>query len=185
MNALVKSKKIKKIVKGIVVILCTVVIVLLVDFCVWEICYGPWPYCDKKVELTYLGTATGECPYFKDENGKMDPEQWKEKKHVYCGCQCYICIKEGMETFNEECNLSYNFDFTFREGHRYVCAYGYPLKILRYSENHITYNGEYYNRARLDKKNYHEGVWYIYEIDNINIGDMSEELDLIDVRNSY
>lgn len=185
MNALIRKIKIKKIIKGIIIISCTMVIALLVDMCVWEICYGPWPYCNKKAELTYLGTAAGECPYFKDENGKLDPEQWKEKKYVYCCCQSYICIGGGMETFSEECRINYNFDFTFREGHRYVCAYGYPLKILRYTEKYTTYNGKYYNRAKLDKKNYHEGIWYIYEIDDINIGDMSEEWDLKDIKNSY
>lgn len=58
------------------------IIALLVYICIWETCYGPYPYCKEKVELTYLGTATGECPYFKDENGNRDPEQWKENLYT-------------------------------------------------------------------------------------------------------
>lgn len=60
-----------------------------------------------------------------------------------------------------------------------------PLKTLGYSKNGFTYAGAFYNRARLDKKNYNKGVWYFYEIDDINIGDMSDELDLDGVRNVY
>lgn len=177
----------KKIIKRIIIFAIVLIIAPLVYFSAWELYYGPYPYCREKVELTYLGSATGECPYFKDENGLVDPEKWKEKKFVYCWCQSYVCFKQEdhIKAFSEECNLNYNFDFTFREGHRYVCAYGYPLKTLGYSKYGFTYAGAFYNRARLDKKNYNEGVWYFYEIEDINIGDMSFELDLDGVLNVY
>lgn len=183
MGVLIKRKKTKRA----IMILCIIIIALLVCFCAWEAYCEPYPYCRKKIELTYLGIATGECPYFKDENELVDPEKWKERKFVYCGCQSYVCIhSEGrLKAFSEECNLNYNFDFTFREGHRYVCAYGYPLKTLRYSEREITHDGRYYNRARLDKKNYRESIWYFYEIDDINLGDMYEERELVGLKDMY
>ena len=171
----------KRIIKRIIILVIVLIIAPLVYFCAWEAYYGPYPYCREKVELTYLGSATGECPYFKDENGLVDPEKWKERKFVYCCCQSYVCIhSEGrMKAFSEECNLNYNFDFTFREGHRYVCAYGYPLKTLGYSERSITHDGRYYNRAKLDKRKYKEGEWFFYEIEDINLGNMYEERELV------
>ncbi len=102
-----------------------------------------------------------------------------ERKFVYCCCQSYICIEGGMETFSEECSINFNFDFAFREGHRYTCAYGYPLKTLGYSETSITHDGRYYNRARLDKSKNKEGKWFIYEIEDINLGDLFEERELV------
>ena len=177
--------------KRTIILLGVIMVVLLVGYCVLlvysELCLEPYPYCMEKIELTYLGSADGECPYFKDENGQADPEQWKERKFVYNYCQSYICVRseERMKSFSEECNLIYNFDFTFKEGHNYICAYGYPLKSLRYDKRTITHDARYYNRAKLDKAQYKEGEWFIYEIDDIDIGNMFEERELVGWKYMY
>ncbi len=38
---------------------------------------------------------------------------------------------------------------------------------------------KFYNRAKIDKKNYKEGVWYSYEIENIDIANMRDEREFV------
>lgn len=168
--------------KIIVFGIMTIVLMIGTLFC--RICYVRY---QEKIKLTYIGSAVGECPYFEDENGLINPEKWKEKKYVYCGCQSYRIFKkeDHIKAFSEKCNLKYNFEFTFRDGHRYVCAYGYPLKALEYLDKEITHLGTFYNRAKIDKDSFNEGVWYFYEIEDINIGDMLDERELVGLEDMY
>lgn len=72
-----------------------------------------------------------------------------------------------------------DFDFIFNEEHYYICSYGYPLKELKYSVNYTNAADKFYNRAKIDKKNYKEGVWYFYEIENIDIANMRNEREFV------
>lgn len=163
-----------------------VLLILLLLFLAYiGLFYSPY----KNVELVYIGCASGSCPFFEDENGEVNPKEWEERKYVYNGCQSYISFmgKNGFKAIAEECNFnSFSFTNDLEEGHRYICAYEYPLARLEYTDMYVTLNGgKYYNRAKLDKKNYKKETWFIYEIEDIDIGSMKAERELMGLLDLY
>lgn len=171
-------RKVKFMKRKIIIITTGILLMLVVGFGVLCLRYSDY---NREIKLTYIGSAYGECPYFTEEDGNVYPERWADRKYVYNYCQSYISIKseKGIRAFSEECNLKLEFGFVFNEGHNYICAYGYPLKELKYSEIYTTDSGWFYNRAKIDKENYKEGVWYFYEIEDVNIASMLEEREFV------
>lgn len=145
------------------------------------------PY--KKIDLNYIGSISGNCSFFMNENDETVSKEWEKRAYVYNGCQSYISFRgtEGFEAIAEACSFDSNdFTYDFKEECQYICAYEYPLASLEYSEKYITLNGrQYYNRARLDKKNYEKRMWFFYEIEDVNIGSMEAERELMGLRDLY
>lgn len=138
------------------------------------VCYMYRPY-NKEIELTYLGTAIGECSsYIHGDIGETNPKAWEEKEYVYHSCQSYTSFTaEKFKEIYEKEKGRFDFEPNITSKHRYICAYGYPLIKLEYDERYVVYREAFANRAKIDSRNYKENVWFIYEIEDINIGSMA------------
>ena len=112
------------------------------------------------------------------------PEDWTEKDIEGYMYNFYTGYRTCSGEFIIERYGIYEFDFApdIEAQKKYVMSYGYPIKSLQYTRKYTTKRDKgYYNRAKMDTENYQEGVWFIYKMEDIHLGNMIyEEVDYID-----
>lgn len=119
----------------------------------------------EPIELVYLGSGEGVL----DKNFMCGPENYTKQQYLFCDYGYGILDKETIS----RCNLhNLDFDLIIKKNKKYIYSYCVPLEKLEYCKNLLTVNQEYYNRATCVTDEYQDGIYYFYEIDDINIGTM-------------
>ena len=136
------------------------------------------PY--KEIKIEYLGIMKGEDRQI----FWIKPEDWTDEDiegYMYNFYTGYVTFY-GQDIIDRYDNGNYEFRLDIEDEQRYVMSYGYPIKSLQYTRKHTAKRDKgYYNRAKMDTENYREGVWFIYKMEDIHLGNMIyEEVDYID-----
>lgn len=156
-------------------IIISVLVAMLVVYVV-DAFYVPY----KEIEIDYLGTMRGGRTQMFFKN----PEEWTERDIEGYMYNYYTGYRTCSGEFIIERYGIYEFDFEpdIDREKQYVLSYGYPIKSLQYTKEYKTKRDKgYYSRAKMDVENYQEGVWFIYKMEDIHLGNMIyEEVDYID-----
>lgn len=152
-------------------IIISVLVAMLVVYVV-DAFYVPY----KEVEIEYLGSVSGD---YRDEFF-LEPDVWtgyRIDEYAYNRYMGYYTCEGGLVLSMFEMDFTSDID----KDKQYVVSYDYPIKFLQYTKEYEGYGDEgYYNRAKMDVENYQEGVWFIYQMEDIHLRNMFYDVEGIE-----